>query len=184
MKGVTIVLFFIVIVAIILLIVYPSEINQGEIEKNMKITSPAFQEGGNIPDKYSCIGEDINPELEVTDVPDNAKSLVLIVDDPDAAPVAGKVWDHWIVYGIHPTAGTIVENSFPTASHQGKNGAGKNEYQGPCPPEGQTHNYHFKVYALDIMLDLEDGSTKSEVEKAMEGHIIEQTALIGRYTKP
>lgn len=161
-----------------------SKIHDGSfltLAKNMKIKSRAFEEGEKIPSKYTCDGENINPPLEISEVPGNAKSLVLIMDDPDAVKPAGKVWDHWLVWNIPPSTTEILEGREPEGVH-GKGTAGNKEYYGPCPPDAE-HRYFFKIYALDNMLDIPEGSTKAVLEKAMEGHIIDMAELIGRYQR-
>jgi len=145
----------------------------------MRLTSPAFDHGEFIPKKYTCQGENINPELVIEDVPMGAKSLVLIIDDPDA-PMG--TWDHWVVWNIPPNVTIIGEDSVPPDAVVGKNSWGKNEYGGPCPPSG-IHRYFFKLYALDIELDLEPSATKSEVEQAMRGHVLAEAVLMGKYSK-
>ncbi len=145
---------------------------------NLKLTSPAFSNNGEIPSKYTCDGDNVNPELDISGIPDNAKSLVLIMDDPDAP--AGT-WGHWILFNI-PIISKIQENSVPADVLQGKNSWGKNEYGGACPPSG-THRYIFKLYALDTALDLDESANKRDVEKAMQGHILAQTKLVGLYSK-
>lgn len=149
----------------------------------MKLSSPVFQHNGNIPSKYTCYGEDISPPLRISGVPDGAVSLVLIMDDPDAQPVAGKTWDHWIVFNIPPTMTEIAEGQEPPGVH-GKGTGGNLEYHGPCPPNKPPHGYIFKLYALDRTLDLREGATKAEVEATMKEHILQQTQLIGMFQKP
>ncbi|HCJ67702.1 MAG TPA: YbhB/YbcL family Raf kinase inhibitor-like protein [Elusimicrobia bacterium] len=144
----------------------------------MLLTSPAFQNGARIPAKYTADGEDIPPPLKIENVPVNAKSLVLIVDDPDA-PMG--TWDHWIIFNIPPTNDFISEGTTPKGI-LGTNDFGKLEYGGPAPPSG-THRYKFKLYALDAELNLKEGSRKKEVERAMKGHIIEETVLEGKYSR-
>ncbi len=145
----------------------------------LKITSPSFKDGEMIPRKYTCQGDDVNPQLDISGIPENTKSLVLIMDDPDA-PMG--TWDHWIVWNISPDTKTIAENSVPAGAVQGKNSWGRNDYGGPCPPSG-THRYFFKLYALDTTLDIPEKSKKKDVEKAMQGHILEQAQLMGKYKK-
>jgi hypothetical protein len=153
----------------------------------MKITSSAFEHQQNIPDKYTCKGEDVNPPLQFVDVPQDAKSLVLIVDDPDAP--AGthstgsgpSAWVHWVIFNIVPSVGGIGENSKPDGI-EGMTSFGKSGYGGPCPPSG-THRYFFKLYALDSVLSLDQKVDKKAVEEAMNGHIIEQAELIGLFSK-
>jgi Raf kinase inhibitor-like YbhB/YbcL family protein len=149
----------------------------------MKLSSPAFKEGEVIPSLYTCEGKNINPLIEIDQVPPDAKSLVLICDDPDVPKTIRPdgIYDHWVVFNIPPTVRKIPENSTPPGL-QGKNTAGQNKYTGPCPPD-REHRYFFKLYALDKTLDLKAGATKKEVEKAMHGHIIAQTELMGRFEK-
>lgn len=150
--------------------------NAGAGGRGMKILSPEFENNGFIPQKFTCQGEDINPALIIEDLPKAAQSLALIVDDPDASV---GTWVHWVVFDI-PLINSIKENSVP--GKQGRNDSGRDEYGGPCPPSG-THRYFFKLYALDKKLDLAEGITKQELEKAMQGHILEQDKLIGLYKK-
>lgn len=152
----------------------------------MKLTSTAFQHQGKISREYTCDGGDIIPPLQFADVPKNAKSLVLIMDDPDIPDVVKKkfsiqVWDHWIVFNIPSETRAIQEGKTPQGV-LGKNTGGKNAYAGPCPPD-REHRYFFKLYALDTTLSLPAGSTKTEVEAAMRGHILEQATLIGKYNR-
>ncbi len=144
----------------------------------MNITSTVFKNGETIPKKYTQFGEDINPPLQFLDVPEQAKSLVLIMDDPDVpdyAPV--DVWDHWTVFNIPPNISMIPER-WDVEGVRGVGTRNMKEYSGPKPPD-REHRYFFKLYALDVMLDLQEGVTKAVVEKAMEGHIIEKVELIG-----
>lgn len=145
----------------------------------MKITSPAFNNNGMIPKKYTCDGEDVNPPLDFHDVPENAKSLALIVDDPDA-PMG--TWVHWLVFNIPPNCKKINENSVPEGAKEGINDFRKYGYSGPCPPYG-THRYFFKLYALDCELKLTGSISKKDLEKAMEGHILAKTEIIGLYIR-
>ncbi len=145
----------------------------------MKITSSAFQEGGNIPSKFTCDGADANPALRFEGAPAEAKSLALIVDDPDA-PVG--LFTHWLVWNIDPKTTEIVENSAPVGAVQGTNDFPKKGYGGPCPPSG-THRYYFKVFALDQTLDLKPRAKRAEVDAAMRGHVIAQGELMGRYSR-
>ena len=149
--------------------------------QNMQLTSPAFQNNTLIPSTYTCDGKNINPPLKISDIPKEVKSLVLIIDDPDSVKPAGKVWDHWIVFNIPPSTTIIPEGKEPQGVH-GKGTGGNLKYHGPCPPDAE-HRYYFKLYALDTQLSLPEGSTKLEVEKSMERHIIEKTELIGRYNR-
>jgi Raf kinase inhibitor-like YbhB/YbcL family protein len=144
----------------------------------MKITSSAFQESGTIPSKFTCDGSDTSPPLQVTGVPSEAKSLVLIADDPDAP---GGLFTHWLVWNIAPQTNSIAEGSVAQAV-QGTNDFGKSGYGGPCPPSG-THRYSFKVFALDRELDLRPGAKRNQLEAAMKGHVIAQGGLMGRYSR-
>ena len=147
-----------------------------DTKRSLQISSPAFQHGGNIPVLYTCEGKDINPPLIIEGLPDETKSVVLIMDDPDAP---GKTFDHWIVWNISPQ-NEIKENSTP--GENGKNSLGQNSYTGPCPPSG-THRYFFKVYALDTLLKLSRTADKKTVEQALENHILAYGELIGNYKK-
>lgn len=140
----------------------------------MKLTSPNFENKSRIPVKFTADGEDINPELNIEDITDNVKSLTLIMDDPDA-PVGN--WVHWIVFNINPDIKKIKENSIPGI--EGRNSWRRNNYGGPAPPIG-THRYFFKLYALDIELNLKE-YRKEELEEAMGGHILDKAELIGLY---
>ena len=144
----------------------------------MKITSSAFQEGAIIPSKFTCDGADTSPPLQIADVPSGAKSLALIVDDPDAP---SGLFTHWMVWNISPQTNIIGEGSTPQGV-QGTNDFGKSGYGGPCPPSGM-HRYYFKIFALDKTLDLPPGAKRKELDKAMNGHVIAQGQLMGRYSK-
>ena len=144
----------------------------------MKITSSAFQEGANIPSKFSCDGANTSPPLQISDVPSEAKSLVLIVDDPDAP---SGLFTHWEVWNISPQTSTIAEGSTPKGV-QGLNDFGKSGYGGPCPPSG-THRYYFKIFALDRELDLPFGAKRGQLDAAIKAHIIAQGELMGRYSR-
>lgn len=150
----------------------------------MKLTSPSFKQGQSIPARHTCDAQDISPELHISDVPAAAKSLVLIMDDPDVPASVRKeqMWDHWVVFNIPPHTTRIPENTQPPGT-PGKNTGGDLDYQGPCPPD-REHRYFFKLYALDTHLDLPAGSTKSQVEAAMRGHILAHTELVGLYDRP
>jgi Raf kinase inhibitor-like YbhB/YbcL family protein len=147
-------------------------------EASMKITSSAFHERGNIPSKFTCDGSDTSPPLQITGVPLEAKSLVLIADDPDAP---SGLFTHWLVWNIPPQTSSIAEGVGPTGV-QGANDFGKSGYRGPCPPPG-THRYSFKIFALDRELEVRSGAKRSQVDAAMKGHIIAQGELVGRYAR-
>jgi Raf kinase inhibitor-like YbhB/YbcL family protein len=144
----------------------------------LSITSPAFSHNTSIPVKYTCDGDNVSPPLVFSEVPEGTKSLVLIVDDPDA-PVG--TWDHWIVFNIQSSVGEMEENREPDGTG-GNNSWGRPGWGGPCPPSGE-HRYFFKLYALDTMLDLPEGATKAEVETAMGEHILARGELVGVYTR-
>jgi Raf kinase inhibitor-like YbhB/YbcL family protein len=145
--------------------------------KDLSIKSPAFEFGKPIPKKYSCDGQDINPPLTIEGISKEAKTLVLIVDDPDAP---SGTFDHWIVWNIPASTSKIDENTVP--GKKGMNSARQPSYMGPCPPSG-THRYFFKVYALDTELSLGIASKKKDVEKAMQGHILAKGELMGLYSR-
>ncbi len=144
----------------------------------LQISSSAFSNNGNIPMKYTCEGEQVSPPLSISGVPSKARSLAIIVHDPDA-PMQGG-FTHWVVWNIDP-ADTNIPEGFDGAD-QGWNGAKKTGYIGMCPPSG-THHYHFSVYALDTKLDISKQTGKEGLEKAMKGHILAQADLTGLYKK-
>ncbi|MBI3583752.1 MAG: YbhB/YbcL family Raf kinase inhibitor-like protein [Nitrospinae bacterium] len=149
----------------------------------MQIKSTAFEDNGMIPKKYTCDGADISPPLSWAKPPSITKSIALICDDPDA-PMG--TWVHWVLYRLSPETTSLLEN-IPTqkevlkGSKQGINDFRKIGYGGPCPPKGPAHRYFFKVYALDIELNLPAGATKQDVERAMKGHILAEGQLVGKY---
>lgn len=145
----------------------------------MQIISLAFQNNSKISSKYTCDGENVSPPLEFSDVPKDAESLVLIVADPDAP---SKVWVHWVVFNINPSTKEVRENSIPQGGIEGMTDFGEPGYGGPCPPSG-VHRYFFKLYALDGLLDLPQGTTKDQIEETVRGHIIDKTDLIGLYSR-
>ncbi|MEK7085774.1 MAG: YbhB/YbcL family Raf kinase inhibitor-like protein [Patescibacteria group bacterium] len=146
----------------------------------MKISSPTFQHNQNIPSKYTCDGENINPPLQFLDIPGNAQSLVLISDDPDA-PMG--TWVHWTVWNIDPKITEITENSVPLGAVEGTTSFGETGYGGPCPPSG-THRYFFKLYAIDTKLDLSTTTNAQDLEKSLQGHILAKAEIIGLYKRP
>lgn len=148
-------------------------------EAQMKISSTAFGNNGQIPAKFTCDGADINPPLGFEGIPAGAKSLVLIVDDPDA-PMG--TWVHWVVWNIDPKTAGIPENAVVKGAMQGANDFGKQVYGGPCPPSG-THRYFFKLYALDALPDIKKNATKADLEAAMKGHVLEEAQLVGLYKR-
>lgn len=175
----------IIITIFVLVISCTSSQKKNEVS-TMKLTSPVFAYNEQIPSIYTCDGDNINPPLVISDVPMNAKSLTIIVEDPDIPDAAKKnfnvdIWAHWVVFNINPVAQSIPENSKAPGT-LGKNTRGNLSYGGPCPPD-KEHRYFFKLYALGITLPLKEGASKIEVEQAMQGHIIEQAELMGRYKR-
>ena len=154
----------------------------------MAITTISFTHEGQIPKKHTCQGDDISPAIIWNDVPEKAKTLVLIVDDPDAPdPAAPKMtWVHWVLYNLPPGAGGLKEGlpprGLPDGTLQGKNDWKRTGYGGPCPPIGR-HRYFHKLYALDVVLPDMKEPTKAELEKAMEGHVVGKAVLMGTYQK-
>ena len=159
-----------------------------ENKMTLTLSSTAFTNGGEIPPKYTCEGNDISPALEWTGVPDQTRSLVLIVDDPDAPdPRAPKMtWVHWVLFNIPPDTTGLPEGAtsadLPHGTEEGMNDWKRTGYGGPCPPVGR-HRYFHKLYALDTVIKEMDKPTKAKVEAAMDGHIIAKTELIGTYEK-
>lgn len=145
---------------------------------NLKISSSVFENNSYIPKKYTCDGDGINPPLEISGIPEETKSLVLIVDDPDAP---SGVWDHWVKFNISTNTAKIEEGN-ENFGISGRGTEGSLSYKGPCPPFG-THHYVFHLYALDINLSLLEGVTKKEVISNMIGHILEQTEIVGLYKR-
>lgn len=145
----------------------------------MQIQSDSFENNKMMPAKFTCDSSNISPGLSFSGIPDGSKSLVLIMDDPDAP---GGTWIHWTVWNIDPSVTKIPENSVPGGSVEGKTDFGKPGYGGPCPPSG-THRYFFKLYALDTVLDLDASAAANDIEKAMKGHTIDSAELIGLYKR-
>lgn len=144
----------------------------------LKISSPAFEDNALIPKKYTCDGDNINPPLNISNVPQSAKTLALIVDDPDAP--AG-LWIHWVAWNIDPETKNVPEG-VQSIGHSGLNTRGNSFYGGPCPPD-KEHRYFFKIFALDKILDIPNESTAADLLRAMDGHIIDKAELIGRYNR-
>lgn len=154
-----------------------------KIMRELILKSPDFEHEADLPSKYTCDGQDINPKILIENISERTKSLVLIMDDPDAT--GGITWDHWLLWNIPPETKEILENSVPAGAVQGKNSWARNDYGGPCPPKGNSkHRYMFKLYGLDTILELSPDSSKAEVEKSMEGHILNRTVLMGFYARP
>lgn len=149
----------------------------------LQISSLAFSAGETIPKKFTCDGPDVSPKLMWNESPANAKSLALVMDDPDA-PVG--TWVHWVLYDLPPETrelaeGVAKQEELSNGARQGRNDFGKIGYGGPCPPPGKPHRYFFKLYALDAKLNLKAGATKAQLESAMKGHILIQAELVGKY---
>jgi len=143
----------------------------------MELTSPAFAHEATIPDRYTCDGSDISPPLQIDNIPTSTVSLALLVDDPDAP---SGVWDHWVEFDIEPRE--IIPESARNLGTGGNNSWGRTGYGGPCPPSG-IHRYFFTVYALDTELGLAQGATKGAVLDALEGHVLAEATLMGRYSR-
>ena len=151
----------------------------------MVLRSDAFPDGGNIPTKYACEGDEISPPLTWSGAPAQTRSFTLIMDDPDARFGA---FTHWVVFNLDPNTSTLGEGvqaatKLPGSANQGKNGFGKVGYVGPCPPRGRPHHYRFTLYALDDLPQLAPGSRKKHVLAAMQGHILEQAQLVGLFQR-
>ncbi len=158
---------------------------EGTEPSTLELTSTAFSQGAEIPEKYTCDGVDVSPPLSWRSPPEGTESLALIMDDPDA-PMG--TWVHWVVYDIPADRGSLSEGvpadePLSDGSLQGKNGWQRDGYGGPCPPSGSSHRYVFTLYALDTELGLEAGATKGSVLDAMDGHVLAQGELIGTYTR-
>ncbi len=144
----------------------------------MEVMSPAFEHHQPIPQKYTCQGEDVSPQLNFSGIPQKTKTLAMIVDDPDAP---GGTFDHWIAWNLAPGLKVLKEGE--SAPNEGKNHFNQVGYRGPCPPPGKVHRYYFKVYALDTVLDLAKEATRRDLEAAMKGHILDHAELIGTYQR-
>lgn len=149
------------------------------VNSSLALASQAFAEGASIPAQYTCKGQNISPPLTIVGVPTGAKSLVLIMHDPDA--VSGD-FVHWTVWDIPISTGAIAANSVPDGAAQGQNGGGQNKYMGPCPPAGTgVHHYMFELYAMDKLLGLKSGVGRDQLQYAMTGHILAQHTLTGLF---
>jgi hypothetical protein len=171
---------------------FSTDINDNAMtnETVFRLTSPTFTHNGVIPTQFTCDGDNINPPLSISGIPEETQSLALLVDDPDIPSEIKEsrgidVFDHWVVFNISPDASDIPQDASGLGI-EGQNSSGELGYAGPCPPteyQPTEHRYFFRVYALDTELALSEGATKEEVEKAMEGHIIAQTETVGRYDR-
>ncbi|MGD0073584.1 MAG: YbhB/YbcL family Raf kinase inhibitor-like protein [Candidatus Binataceae bacterium] len=151
----------------------------------LKLSSSAFAPEGAIPKQFTCDGKNYSPALTWTDVPPNAKTLALIVEDPDSP---GGTFVHWVVYNLPATARHLDPNvaeafAISDGGEQGRNSFGREGYAGPCPPSGAVHHYHFRLYALDTSLKLQPGASAVEVEAAMKGHVLASADFVGTYTR-
>lgn len=152
---------------------------------SLRISSPAFGHEDTIPQKYTCKGDDLSPPLGWEGVPEGTESLVIICDDPDAP---GGVFDHWLLFNIPPNKGGLPEgvskdDELEDGSRHGRNGFGRNDYGGPCPPPGKPHRYFFKLYALDKRLPAEAGADKDLLQNEMEGHVLDSAEMIGMFSR-
>ena len=162
----------------------PTQNKKESVNSDMKITSSSFKEGDLIPSKYTCDGDNVSPQLSWVGAPENTKSFAVISDDPDAP--AG-IWVHWVIFNIPSGVNELSENlpkdkNLENKAIQGVNDFGNNGYDGPCPPGG-THRYYFKLYALDAQLSKEKNMTKAQLLKSMEGHILGQAEIMGKYKR-
>ncbi len=156
---------------------------QGKEDPVFQLKSSAFQAESLIPPRFTCEGNDISPELTWSGAPEGTKTFAIIVHDPDAPRAGG--WTHWVAFNIPAGVNHIAENApqrgqLPGGGVQGRNDSGKQGYMGPCPPSG-THRYYFRLYALDTILNLRETARKTDLERAMKGHILAQTELMGKY---
>jgi hypothetical protein len=161
--------------------------NNNHESMSLTLSSPAFEENGQIPSKYTCDGQGINPELDISNVPGGTESLVLLMDDPDIpdnvkATIGQDAFDHWVLYAIDPSTKTIPEGVGDALGSAGLNSGGRSGYTGPCPPDGE-HRYVFTLYALKGTLNFIKAPTLSEVRTAAESNMLEKTELIGHYTR-
>lgn len=152
--------------------------SHAKAQSEMSVSSSAFQNGEEIGTKFTCNGKNVSPELRISGAPATAKSLALVVDDPDAP---GGLFTHWLVWNVDARTRQLGENSAPAGSVAGTNDFGKHGYGGPCPPSG-THRYFFRIFALDTKLELKAGAKRAELEKAISGHIIAKAELMARCT--
>jgi Raf kinase inhibitor-like YbhB/YbcL family protein len=171
-------LIFALLIISALVLVVPHHALAAEKKTMLAISSPTFKHNESIPKKYTCDGENISPPLKIKNIPMNAKSLALILDDPDAP---GGTFTHWIAWHISPKKTQISEGEKGKIS-EGLNGLGQKGYFGPCPPSG-THHYHFKLYALDSDVDISEKSKKKDLLIAMKSHTIQSATLIGTYSR-
>lgn len=149
------------------------------MDQKFSLSSHAFKNNGSIPTKYTCRGDDISPDLQIKNVPNDAESLALIVHDPDAV---GGDFTHWLIWNIAPNTTNIAENSVPKDAVQGLNGSNQNRYMGACPPAGTgTHHYIFELYALNQTMDLPPQTNREQLESTIKNHIIAKAELLGLF---
>ena len=146
----------------------------------LALSSPAFDDGSEIPRRYGYTNENASPPLRISGVPDETESLALVMDDPDAVKPAGKVWDHWVIWNVDPATARIGEGGPISGATEGQNSYGERGYGGPNPPD-REHTYRFVLYALDTEFDLSPGATKADLESAIEGHVLGEVRLTGTY---
>ncbi|HWF43135.1 MAG TPA: YbhB/YbcL family Raf kinase inhibitor-like protein [Candidatus Kapabacteria bacterium] len=155
------------------------------MSQTISVTSTAFQNESNIPRRFSCQGDNISPAISWSDVPNGTKSFALVLEDPDAP---SGTFIHWVIWNIPASEKGLAENipqqdSLPNGARQGTNGGNKIGYSGPCPPAGNAHRYYFRLYALDTNLDLPGNTTRDKLMSAIEGHILGEGELMGRYQR-
>lgn len=151
----------------------------------LELKTSAFTPGGDIPKKFTCDGPDLSPGLSWSEAPSNTQSIALVMDDPDAP---SGTWVHWVVYDLPPAVRALPEGlpqdgDLKVGGRQGRNDFRRTGYGGPCPPPGKPHRYFFKLYALDIKTNLNPGATKADLDRAIQGHILAQAELMGRYKR-
>lgn len=173
------------VVALFLLMISAAVNGQESKVISLTVASVSFSSGGEIPNKFTCDGEDVSPQIFWSGTPNGTQAFVLMVDDPDAP--AGT-WTHWVLYDLPASLKSLNEglptsDQLPDESKQGRNDFGKIGYNGPCPPAGRPHRYFFKLYALDRKLNVKGGAARSEVEKAMSGHVLAQGEVMGTYRR-
>lgn len=178
---------FLIILGVIMSIKFLNVSTSNYSSTKLNISTNAFENNGFIPEKYGCVGAGISPALSWQGAPESTKSFALLVEDPDAPH---QIWVHWLLFNIDRDIFALEENfnidDYKQKSkdiRQGKNSFGNNNYGGPCPPFGETHKYIFRLYALDIILDLKSGITKEEFLNAISGHVLDQAELVGLYKK-
>jgi Raf kinase inhibitor-like YbhB/YbcL family protein len=170
---------WVLMVGVWLMLGAAATVNAAEDGKKLQLTSPAFRDKEPIPDMYTCHGSNINPELDIANIPAKTKSLALVVDDPDAPE---GIWVHWLLYDITPKTQKIGQNS--TVGSEGLTDFGIFHYRGPCPDNKRVHRYSFRIYALSERVELNEGFIKSDLERKMKGKILGQAELIGTYKNP